>query len=447
MNARQVAYDVLYDVEINGNYSNMAINKHFKDKKISLEDKKLATEIIYGTIENRTYLDYVINKFSKIKVKKMSDPVRLVLRMGTYQVLCLNGVSDYAAVDESVKMIKKVDIKSSGFVNAVLRNISRRKDALGDIKLGNKMETLATKYSYNSWILSELKKDYREEFGEEFVEDFLEAASEKPELYVRVNTIKTNFDTLKAELEKNEIICNKTPYYKGALQVKNIRNVENEINYKKGYYTIQDISSMMASLSLNPTKGSKVLDICAAPGGKSTHLAELMENTGEILACDKYEHKLKLIENSAKRLGVKNIKTELQDATVFDESKVDQFDYVLADVPCSGMGIVRRKPEIKFKKKEDVQGIENLQFEILENAAKYTKPGGVIVYSTCTIFKRENIDVVNKFLKENKNYHLEEIDNINLDIDSQKNGYIEIFPNIHGMDGFFIAKIKKLENK
>ena len=222
------------------------------------------------------------------------------------------------------------------------------------------------------------------------------------------------------------------------------KDIENNELFKEGLFTIQDISSMMASRVLNPKENSNALDVCSAPGGKTTHIATLMNNTGKVISRDVFEHKLKLINNTVNRLGLTNVEVENFDASILDENSINKFDYVLADVPCSGLGIIRRKPEIKYKSKAEIKDLPVLQRKILENASKYVKVGGSLLYSTCTILDSENIEVINNFLKENDNFELVPIDEVNVDLDNQEKGYLKIYPNIHGMDGFFIAKLKRV---
>lgn len=440
MRAREIGFKVLYDIEKNNNYSNISINKHFKDLDIKDIDRGLATELIYGVIENKYYLDYIINKLSKIKTKKMSAYVKILLRMGIYQILFLDSVSDYAAVNETVNLVKKYDKRSSGFVNAVLRNVIRGKDNIKTIEEKDKLKYLSIKYSYNPWII----KNCIEKFGIEFTEDLLEANSEKPSIYIRVNTLKIDRDTLMKQLEDLDVKCYKVSGIEEAIRVENLKNIENNKLFKEGLFTIQDISSMLVGKVINPSENSKVIDVCSAPGGKSTHLATLMKNTGNVVSRDIFEHKLKLIKSSVDRLGLKNIEVEKFDATILDNNSIEKFDYVLADVPCSGMGIIRRKPEIKYKEEKEIKDITIIQKKILDNASRYVKIGGIIVYSTCTIFDTENIDIVKKFIEENENFELVKIDEVNVDLENQEKGYLKIYPNIHGMDGFFIAKLKRI---
>nr|UWI49162.1 16S rRNA (cytosine(967)-C(5))-methyltransferase RsmB [Clostridioides difficile] len=440
MDAREIGFKVLCDIEKNNNYSNIAINKHFKNLEISDMDRGLATELIYGVVENKYYLDYIINKLSKIKVKKMSTYVKIFLRMGTYQILFLNSISDYAAVNETVKLSKKYDKKSSGFINAILRNEIRNKDIIMDITEEDSVKYLSIKYSYNSWII----KNWIDNFGQEFTEDLLEANNEKPSIYIRTNTLKISREELIEKLNQDGIMCLKVPMVEEAIKVEKLKNIENNELFKDGLFTIQDISSMIVGKVINPKKDSLILDVCSAPGGKSTHLATLMNNTGQVIARDIFDHKLKLIKATVNRLGLKNVCVEGFDASEIDENSINKFDYVLADVPCSGLGIIRRKPEIKYKKEEELEDITSIQKKILENSSKYVKIGGTLVYSTCTVQDMENINIITSFIEENNNFELTPIDTINVDLDNQDKGYLKIYPNIHGVDGFFIAKLKRI---
>ncbi|WP_250673313.1 16S rRNA (cytosine(967)-C(5))-methyltransferase RsmB [Paraclostridium ghonii] len=440
MNARELAFKTLYDIERNKNYSNMSINKNFKNINISDQEKGLATELIYGIIENKYYLNYIIDKLSKIKSKKMSTYVKISLWLGIYQILFLDSIKEHAAVNESVSLIKKYDKKSSGFVNAILRNVLRNKETIMDIDKANIEDFLSIKYSYNPWIIQKWIKV----FGEDFTRDLLESNSEKPNLYIRTNTVKISRDELIEKLKSQGVIGSKVNGIDEAIMVKNLKNIENNKLFKEGFFTVQDISSMLVGKVTNPKEGSLVLDMCSAPGGKTTHLATLMNNSGQVIARDVFQHKLKLINNTVKRLGLKNIEVENFDALKIDENSIDKFDYVVSDVPCSGMGIIKRKPEIKFKKEEELKELPSIQSEILSNASKYVKVGGCLIYSTCTIHDEENIDIVNEFLKNNENFELVPIDEVKIDLDNQDKGYIKIYPNIHGMDGFFISKLKRV---
>lgn len=437
MNAREIAYKVLLDIEKNKNYSNMAINKHFKDVKLSNQDRGLATEIIYGVIENKYHIDYMIDKLSKVKTNKMEIYVKTLLRMGIYQIMFLNSISDYAAVNETVNLAKKKNSKVSGFINGILRNVIRQKETIGAIKVKDDIDYLAIKYSYDKWMI----RNWMIHFGREFTEELLEANSQRPSIYLRTNTLKITRDELIEKLEKQNIKASKVNVVDEAIKVENLKDIENNSLYKEGLFTVQDISSMLVGKVMNPKENSSVLDVCSAPGGKTTHMATLMNNTGQVVSRDIYEHKLKLIKAACKRLNLTNVDVEEYDAMKMDKDSIGKFDYVLADVPCSGLGIIRRKPEIKYKEKEEFRDLPPIQKKILENASKYVKKGGTLIYSTCTIQDSENIDVINEFLQKNKNFELAPIDEVKVDLDNQEKGYMKIYPNVHEMDGFFISKL------
>lgn len=437
MNSREIAYKVLLDIEKNKNYSNMAINKHFKDVKLSNQDRGLATEIIYGVIENKYYIDYMIDKLSKVKTNKMEIYVKTLLRMGIYQIMFLNSISDYAAVNETVNLAKKKNSKVSGFINGILRNVIRQKETIGEIKIKDDIDYLAVKYSYDKWMI----RNWMIHFGKDFTKELLEANGQRPSIYLRTNTLKITRDELIEKLEQQNVKASKVHVVDEAIKVENLKDIENNVLYKEGLFTIQDISSMLVGKVMNPKEKSLVLDVCSAPGGKTTHIATLMKNTGQVVSRDIYEHKLKLIKASSKRLNLTNVDVQEFDGLSLDKDSIGKFDYVLADVPCSGLGIIRRKPEIKYKEKEEFRDLPPIQKKILENASKYVKKGGTLIYSTCTIQDNENIDVINEFLQKNKNFELAPIDEVKVDLDNQEKGYMKIYPNVHEMDGFFISKL------
>ena len=437
MKAREIAYKVLLDIEKNKNYSNMAINKHFKDVKMSNQDRGLATEIIYGVIENKYYIDYMIDKLSKVKTNKMEIYVKTLLRMGIYQIMFLNSISDYAAVNETVNLAKKKNSKVSGFINGILRNVIRQKEEIGKVKTKDDVDYLSIKYSYDKWMI----RNWMIHFGKEFTEELLEANNERPNIYLRTNTLKITRDELIKKLEKQNIKAEKVNVVEEAIKVEHLKDIENNSLYKEGLFTVQDVSSMLVGKVMNPKENSLVLDVCSAPGGKTTHMATLMNNTGQVVSRDIYDHKLKLIKAASKRLGLTNVDVEEFDGMKLDRESIGKFDYVLADVPCSGLGIIRRKPEIKYKEKEEFRQLPPIQKKILENASKYVKVGGTLIYSTCTIQDSENIDVVNEFLQKHKNFELVPIKEVNVDLENQEKGYMKIYPNVHNMDGFFISKL------
>ncbi len=439
-NAREVALEAIYDIENKGLYSNIAVNRYLRKSSLKDMDRGFATELIYGVIENKYFLEYVIDNFSNIKVNKLSPYVKVILQMGIYQILFLDSVAAFAAVNESVILAKKYDKKASGFVNGVLRNVVRKEK---DIKYPDKKDLVkhfSVKYSYAPWMI----KNWIKRFGEEFVEELLNANNEKVNLYLRTNTLKISREELLKKLEEQGIICEKVNLVEDAIMVKNLKNIENNELFKAGYFQIQDLSSMLVGYVVHPHKNDLILDVCSAPGGKSTHLGMMMENTGQVVARDIFDHKLDLIKENVERLGLSNVKIEKFDAVKLDEKSIDKFDTVLVDAPCSGFGIIRRKPDIKYKNKKEVMELSKIQKEILQNSSQYVKKGGLLIYSTCTIEDRENIKIVENFLKENDTFTLEPIENIKIDLENQDKGYIKLYPHIHGTDGFFISKMRRV---
>ena len=420
-NPREVALLALYEIEYGGAYSNMAV-KDFLPKLEDSRDKGLVTQLVYGVVRRKLTLDYIISKYSKVKVKKLSKYVLLILRMGVYQLYFTDKIPESAAVNESVRLAKKYAGKSSGFVNGILHSVIRGKETLEYPK--EKIENLSVKHSFPEEMV-ELFWDTG------FCEELLLSLNREPETTVRVNTLK------KEELETE---WEMSPVYDGARIIKGTDVAKNP-DYIAGRIIPQDVAAMMASLALSPKPGETCIDMCAAPGGKTTHLAELMENKGKIYAFDIHPHKIEIINKNAERMGISIIDAKPGDGLEQKEELLEKADKVLCDVPCSGLGIIRRKPDIKWNK-EDIEALPEIQYKILKNAAGYLKTGGELVYSTCTILKRENENVVMRFLEENEEFELVKIE-LPGKLKRENNGYITLYPNIDGTDGFFIAKIRR----
>lgn len=446
MNSREIILKILIDINTNGAYSNISINKHLeKNKKI--ENENFIREVVYGVLENKKYIDYIISQVSSIRIEKIQSLTLEILRMGVYQVIFMDRIPDRAAVNETVNLSKKYGHKGIvGFVNGVLRNISKNKEKLMIVKNKDKLTYLSIKYSYPKWMIENWIKEY----GYEFTEKLCKGNNSRPKLNIRVNTLKISRDQLLDIFSSYGYIVYKTKYAKDGLIIDNPRRITSLEEYRNGYFIIQDESSMLVSQTIDPKEGSLVLDLCSAPGGKSTHMAQIMNNSGKIISRDIYSHKLHLVQENAHRLGIDIIETEIFDATKFDEKFREKADYCIIDAPCSGLGIIRRRPEIKWnRKEEDIQELTKIQWEIINNAKSYLKPGGVMVYSTCTISKEENEDMVNKFLLENSQFKLigfEDKFNSKKNIEKSKDGYVQLFPHIHNTDGFFIAKFKKINS-
>ncbi|WP_028828498.1 16S rRNA (cytosine(967)-C(5))-methyltransferase RsmB [Proteocatella sphenisci] len=425
-NPRELGYEAIYNVINQGGYSNITINKILRKNELDNINRGFFTELVYGTIENKLYLDYVIQKFSKQKISDISREVLVILEMGLYQIREMNSVTDFAAVDESVKLCKKVFPRGSGFVNAVLRNVLRDPGAF-DIDIKNTSERVSVEYSVSPDIVDLLMKQY----DLEGTEDIMYGFSIKPKLYIRANSLRTSPQKLAELLKEEGADAQLVEEVKGALVVKNLKNIENSKSYKDGLFSVQDISSMRCVKELDPAAGEYILDICACPGGKTGYIAELMNNEGRIDAMDISQNKLELVTNTCKRLGVKIVNTSQNDATIYNPDMAGKYDRVLVDAPCSGIGIIRRKPEIRYKTIKDISSIYNIQRKIIQNASKYIKIGGIMIYSTCTINKEENQDITDDFLKKNGNFEKTQED-------------VMMLPSDGESDGFYICKLKRI---
>lgn len=419
MTARETALKILYFIDVQGAYSDRELKKQLSVADLSPLDNALVTEIVYGVVKNRTRLDYIIRSYSNIRLKKISPMILNVLRIGVYQIIFLKKIPAPASVDESVKLAKKYGHKATvGFVNGILRNLVRN----GDVKYPSGMEYYEVFYSHPKWIFDLLVK----QFGEETAKEIIKSNNETPKTTIRPNLLKTSINELAELLTKSDIKVKITD--EGMLEISDYGNIMSLKPFNDGLFTVQDTSAMLAGKALEPKEGETVVDVCAAPGGKTTHLAEMMNNKGKIYAFDIHPHRVDIIKRNAKRLGIGIIDASVNDATVLKEKLVGNADKVLADVPCSGLGIIRKKPDIKWSRtEEEIKDLIKIQENILINSAKYVKKGGRLVYSTCTINEYENYNVVEKLLKTE-----------NFDIIEQKT----ILPSDKG-DGFYICSLRR----
>lgn len=443
MNSREVALKILIDVNKKSSYSNISISKHL-GPDMTVQDENFTREIVYGVLENKIYIDYILSKASKIKEKKIHPAILEILRLGIYQIVFMDKVPTSAAVNESVKLAKKYGHKGTiGFVNGVLRNISRNIDDFTRIETDDKTKYLSIKYSHPDFLV----KRFIEKHGYEFTEEILKANNSTPKLNIRVNTLKTTKKDLVNKLRSYDLIVDEGKYSRDTLIIHNPSNITNIKEFKEGHFTIQDESSALVGQIMAPEEGSSLIDVCSAPGGKATHMAQIMNNKGKILARDFYDHKIKLINENKERLGIDIMDTQKYDALELDNDLIGKFDYCLVDAPCSGFGLIRRKPEIKWNRTEqDIDDLSNLQLSILEVSKNYVKNNGVLLYSTCTILDEENIDVIEKFIKKNPEFKLVSIEDKmynSENINTLEDGYMQLYPNIHDTDGFFIARMIK----
>ena len=423
---REIALKTIYKINQEQAYSNLALDEELKQNRKILNEKDigLISEITYGVTTWKLTLDTIIKKHSKIKLKKISPWIINILRMGIYQIIFLDKIPKSAAVNESVNLAKRYGhTSSSNFVNAILRKVEKQ-DYEELFQIENDVERISKTTSMPEWIVKKLIEDN----GLEKAKEICENSNLHPKVTIRINKLKNTKQELENKLKEKNIEFRETEY-EDFLILEKVKNLENMDLFKEGKFTIQDISAGLTAKILEPKEGEKVLDACSAPGGKTTYMAELMNNKGNIEAWDIHEHRTKLIIKNAERLGIRIINTNIKDATQYYEELNDKFDQILLDVPCLGIGVIKRKPDIKWQRKEeDIEEITKIQEKILENCSKYLKSGGDLVYSTCSILKDENENVINKFIKNNSQFVKKYEKTIFL---SKK------------QDGFFICKLHK----
>lgn len=438
MNCRKVAINILERIINEGAYSNIILSNELNNSDLSDKDKALVTEIVYGTLRRLKTIDTIIDSFVK-DISIMDKKILNILRVAVYQMNYLDKVPSYAACNEAVEEAKEISDKDSKLVNGILRNFVK-KEGKFDIVFRNKIDEIAFDLSFEPWMVRMFIKQY----GEHEALEILEGLNNTPKMTVRVNSIKGDYEDVYEELEEAGYNIEEGCICPEAISIKGGKGIENNQAFVDGKITVQDESAMLISPLLDLEEGMKVLDLCCAPGGKTTHIGELLNNTGEVLGFDLHENKLELVKENYERLGITNIKLAQMDATKLDAKLVSYADRVLLDVPCSGIGIIRKKPEIKWtKKRKDLKEIVEVQREILENAWEYLKTGGVMVYSTCTLNKEENEENIKWFLSKHKDATIEKVfigKGANLCYNQM--GTLTILPNEY-MDGFFVAKIKK----
>lgn len=434
---RRLAYQTILRVKTGGAYSNVLISQTIKRYRLNARDRGFYTELVYGTIENLLFLDYVIQKFSKTKIEKIDAGRLIILEMGLYQIRYMDSVEDFAAVFEMVELMKKLEPKTKAYayVNGVLRSILRSPNAF-DIEVRDIRKRLSIEYSVSTWIVDRLLEAY----GEDKTQDILYSLMQHPNIFLRVNEMKTSSSELMEKLSAKGIAVQTVEGFANMLRVKNLKGIEDEEGYRRGHYSIQDLSSQVCIQALSPKEGEKILDVCAAPGGKTTAIAEKMRDKGEVVSSDLAKNKLNLIQKSVERLELNSVTVVCQDATEKVKEWENSFDKVLVDVPCSGIGILRRKPEIRYKTQRSFEGLDELQKKILECSSSYVKKGGVLVYSTCTLNRAENRDVIEEFLKRHPEFELEDF---SIPCSDKKKSMIELLPDEGEWDGFFISKMRK----
>ncbi len=445
VNAREVALKVLYAVDQEQAYANLALDRileHYRPGKL---DRAFATELVYGVLRRLNTIDWLLGHFLHQPLASQNPWIRNILRLGAYQIIYLERVPDAAACNESSELARRYGHAGAvGFVNGVLRNLARRGKNIPFPDLNDDpVAHIALRYSHPSWLVQR----WLEEFGVDETVALCQANNDPAPNTIRTNTLKNTRQELKQRLWKEGVAAECTSYAPEGLKIAGFPTLHNFTPFKEGLFMVQDESSMLVGHALSPYPGARVLDAAAAPGTKTTHLAQLMNNQGEITALDIHPHKIKLIAANCRRLGITCVRAVSADARYLDHG-MDPWDFILLDAPCSGLGVLRRRPDARWRKtRASIEEMTILQREMLEGVAPHLKPGGILVYSTCTITREENLDQVNEFLARHPEFSLEDLSPyLPSGLDFQKTlsrGYIQLLPHRHGMDGFFIARFRK----
>lgn len=434
---REVAYRLIYSCQEKGAYSNLAFDGAISKSGLSAADRKFAAALSYGTLERLVTLDRIIAQRSNIASDKLSMQVKCVLQLGLYQILYMDSVPDSAAVNESVKLIKKVYRSGGtvGFVNAVLRGFIRDGKKLPEPE--DRIDELSMKYSCPRWLIEK----WLGEYSEQQAMSMLKSSLGRPPVTLRVNTTKCTISELCDALTSEGYEVCRSSNVCDVIEVESSAGLENTAAYANGLFHVQDISSQLCCEALELEAADTLLDVCSAPGGKAFTCAEIMQGKGRVIACDLHAKRVSLIEKGAARLGLENITAAVNDAKLYNES-FPLADKVLCDVVCSGLGVIRRKPEIKYKSPQELEGLPEIQYRILETSSGYVRKGGILVYSTCTLSKAENEEVVQRFLRTHDEF---EAVNVSDSRDGMKQPFVTLTPDMYGGDGFFIAKMKRVK--
>ncbi len=443
--ARQLALDIICDVLNSGAYANIALNKALRFQKTDDRDRRFITELVYGTIKAKGTLDWLLTQLSSRPLSKIDKVILNILRMGLYQIFYLDKVPASAACNESTELAKACShLGTAKFVNGILRSAVRSKDA-GTIVFPSEIDNPALNIALTEFHPEWLVKRWFAQFGANETKALCKYNNLPPQLAIRVNTLKTNraelleklndagFEAANSKWCEEGIVCTKTSGLNAFME----KNPDS--------FYMQDESSMLVAHVVNPKPGMTVLDLCAAPGGKTTHMAQLMQNTGLIYACDIHAHKIKLIEENAQRLGIDIIKTALQDAAVFKPDWAEKADCVLVDAPCSGLGVLRRRAEARWRKSpKDLKIFAPLQKNILKTAARYVKPGGRLVYSTCTLETAENHELTAAFLADKPDF---ESAGFIHPLTGETVSELQLLPQRDNVDGFYICVMRRKEQQ
>lgn len=443
--AREIALEVLYKIEKEEAYSNLELNGALSKYNPTTKERALTTELVYGVLRRRNTLDWLIEYFSQRPLEKTTVWIRNILRLSAYQLLYLDRIPVSAVCNEGVKLAKKKGhLGVSKFVNGILRNMARNLDNFPWPDEDNLPHHISIKYSHPFWMVER----WLQRLGKEETIALCKANNENPPLTIRTNTLRTNRERLLEILLREGVKAHPTDLVPEGIILEGASSLTKLKSYQKGYFQVQDESSMLVAHVVSPEGGENILDACSAPGGKATHLAEKMGNVGKIIANEYHSEKVRLIEENAVRLGIDIIKTRTGDAVNLRKTYLGQMDRVLVDAPCSGLGVLRRKPDARWNKQpEQIKELTEIQLNILNSAAQCVKPGGVLVYSTCSIEPEENQDIVKRFLEENFDFQYSDLrkylpEKLRENI-SEGKGYLQLYPQQYGTDGFFLSRLER----
>lgn len=433
--AREVALLALHACEQQGAWSDGFLKKTIREAGLDSRDAGFASRLCFGVLQNRMLLDFYLGQFSKLPLDRLEAKIRSCLRLGAYQILLLDRVPESAAVNESVNLARQYakNPRAAGMVNGILRNLIRSRETLG-------LPThLDIRYSHPAWLV----KEFSLALNGEGVEALLEADNAIPPTMAQVNTTRFSQEEVVELLRQEGVEVQPHPWIPDCLLLQGTGDLERLESFRRGAFYIQDGAGKLSVLAADPRPGMQVLDACAAPGGKSFAAAIRMGGQGEIWSCDIHPHKRGLIQAGAERLGFSElIHPAIQDGKQCREEWIGRFDRVIADVPCSGLGIIRKKPDIRYKDPEPLVGLPAIQSAILENVSRYVKPGGALLYSTCTLLRRENEGVVEAFLEKHSDFTLERFQ-LPGPVGAVEGGMLTLWPHLHGTDGFFFAKLRR----
>ncbi len=439
-NAREAALRALAACESQGAWSDGVLKRTIREAGLDSRDAALATRICYGVLQNQMLCDFWISHFCTVRPEKLEPKVRLALRIALYQLAFLSKIPESAAVNESVKLARKYskNPRSAGLVNGVLRSVVRAGRELPMPEQGSELERLSVRYSHPLWLV----KEFDLALKQEGVEALLAADNSEPPTTAQVNPLKSTTAEVLAELTEAGVHAEIHPWLDGCLLLTGTGSLDQLPAFQEGRITVQDTAAKLSVLAADVKPGMDVLDCCAAPGGKSFAAAMAMENKGTILSCDIHPHKQRLIEEGAARLGISILTAQTQDGKQFRPEWEGRFPRVIADVPCSGLGIIRKKPDIRYKDPKPLANLPQVQRAILENVSRYVAPDGVLLYSTCTVLERENEAVVRDFLGKHPDFQVEGF-SLPGPVGKVDSGMVTLWPHIHGTDGFFIARLRR----